>query len=351
MAAAFPPPRFRYDYRLSREMVDFDKFFADPGRGIPRKKRNEIDLATWNIANLGVQKRRDKDLQLIAHILSHFDIIAIQEIRSDLKHFSRVMALLSRGGFEMVVTDPAGSDERLAVVYRRDVLEPRELFGELDYNPSGRVVGGKYVISPKRQSFTVDGKRFEMRFYNFNRNPFLSTWQVVGRKTSFLLANVHIYYGKPSSKNPVKYAKYLNRVAEVFYLANWAREQQKAKRRSKLYEPNIILIGDMNVPKRSSRDPVYRALKRRGLRPSKYSTEAGTTIKEFNAFDQIVFTAEGLDVTKIRNQSAVVVDFDNFVFRDLWADVSRGTRTVGDFKAWTKFAISDHRPLFVRLRV
>jgi exonuclease III len=351
MAGAFPKPRFHYDYSLKREKARFDEFFTDEARGIPGKKKNEIDLASWNIANLGVQKRRDKDLKLIAHILSHFDIVAIQEVTADLTHFSRVMAQLGKHGFEMVVTDPAGSNERLAVAYKRDVIEPRELFGELDYNPSGRVVKGKYVISPKRQSFTVDGKRYNMRFYNFNRNPFLSTWKVVGRKTSFLLANVHIYFGEEESKNPVKYAKYLNRVAEVYYLADWAREQRGKKKRSNLYEPNIILIGDMNIPKRDSRDPVYRALKRRGLRPSRYSTEAGTTIQEFNAFDQVAFTGEGLRTVKIKGQDAVVVDFDNFVFKDLWADVDEGVRTLKDFKAWTKFALSDHRPLFVRLKV
>lgn len=69
MAVAFPPPRFRYDYNLSQERADFEEFFTDPVRAIPQKKENEIDLATWNIANLGLQKRRDKDLKLIAYIL------------------------------------------------------------------------------------------------------------------------------------------------------------------------------------------------------------------------------------------------------------------------------------------
>ena len=82
------------------------------------------------------------------------------------------------------------------------------------------------------------------------------------------------------------------------------------------------------------------------MRPSKFSTETGTTLQEFKTFDQIVFTNPKLTVTKIKNQAAVVVDFDNFVFPKLFRE-----RSVKDFKAWTKFAVSDHRPLFVRLKV
>lgn len=101
MAGAFPRPAFSYDYTLNREIANFDKFFSNPERAIPRKKKNEIDLATWNIANLGVQKRRDKDLRLIAHILSHFDIVAVQEIPilpkapSPIQHMARLSEIMN----------------------------------------------------------------------------------------------------------------------------------------------------------------------------------------------------------------------------------------------------------------
>ena len=42
------------------------------------------------------------------------------------------------------------------------------------------------------------------------------------------------------------------------------------------------------------------------------------------------------------------MDFDNYLFSKLWNDQSK---TVAQFKAWTRFAVSDHRPLFVRLKV
>jgi exonuclease III len=343
MGIGFPKPRFRYDYSLRREKERFDRFFADPDRPIPAKKRREIDLATWNIANLGLQKRRDKDLKLIAHMLSKFDIIAVQEVNANLGHFNKIMKNLGNR-FDMRVSDVAGSQERLAVVFRTDRLEPRQLFGELDYNPNGKIVDGKYVISPKRQKLRFGGKTVILPFYNFNRNPFLSTWKVRGRRKSFLLANVHIYFGEASKSS----ARYDNRVSEVYYLAEWARKQQTASKRKNLYETNVILLGDMNVPRMKSDDKVFRALKRRGLQPTSYSSEAGTTLQEFNTYDQIVFSNKNLEIQEIRGGKAVVVDFDNFLFADLWSDPRRDLK---DFKAWTRFAVSDHRPVFVRLKV
>ena len=347
MAVPFRKPKFEYSYDLNTEKQHFDEFFPDPKRAIPEKKAHEIDLGTWNIANLGVQTRTAKELKLIAYILSHFDIIAVQEVNEDLGHFYQVMTDPVLKNFDYVLSDTAGNQERFAVVYRKDTIEPRQLFAELDYNPTGKVVNNQYIIEPKRQSFTHQGQKLDIDFYNFNRNPFLSTWKVKNRNTTFLLANAHIYYGDDVFGS----AKLNNRIAEVFFLADWARLQQKKAGSKKLYEPNMLLIGDMNIPKMSSDDPVYRALMRRGMAPSRYSTEAGTTIQEFTQYDQIVFTNEKLKVVEIKNQTAVVVDYDNFLFKDLWKQVEAKKRTLAQFKAWCRWAISDHRPMFVRLKV
>jgi len=201
----FPMP-FDWPYDVDEECANFDRFFVE--RNIPAKADDELDLASWNIANLGLQPRRPHELRLVAHILSHFDVIAVQEVNLRLAHFNRVMEHLEPLGFDMTITDTAGNSERLAVIYRTDRLRPRRLFGELDYNPNGTVVDGQYVVAPRRQSFTHDGVVREMLFYNFSRNPHLSTWQVVGTDTSFLLANVHIYYGDEENDDPARKLKF-----------------------------------------------------------------------------------------------------------------------------------------------
>ena len=347
MAGAFTKPKYDYDYDLEREKRNFNNFFSR--RDIPKKANNEIDLATWNIANLGVQKRRDKDLKLIAYMLTKFDIIAIQEIKSQLANYEKILEYMG-SRFDTLFTDVAGGGERLGVIYRKSKLSRGSLVGELDYNPNGKIIDGEYVVTPKKQKFNLAGKKVETFFDNFNRNPFLTTWKVKNSNTTFMLANVHIYFGEKEKKNGSS-AKFLNRVAEVYFLADWAHELEKKKNNKTVYEPNIILIGDMNVPTVKSDDKVYQALKRRGFRPTKYSSQTGTTLQEFTKYDQIIFNNNNMVVKEIHNQTAVVVDFDNFIFKDLWKQVENKERTLVQFKAFTRFAVSDHRPVFTRLVV
>lgn len=345
MAGAYPKPRFRYEYDLDKEKSNFDLFFSH--RKIPQKRPSEIDIGTWNIANFGDQKRRKKDLELIAHIIAHFDIMAIQEVRANLKHLNEVLDFLPER-YQVIFTDVAGGGERLAVIYDATRIELGGLVGELDYNPNGTIKDGVYVVQPKKQKFKLSGATIETYFENFNRNPFLTTWKVKDSNKSFMLANVHVYFGARENEDQ---ARFNNRIAEVYFLSDWAYEMQKAKNKKKVYEQNIIMIGDMNVPKMSSDDKVYRALKRRGFVRTQYSSRAGSTIQEFNTYDQIIFSNSKLKQKKIKGHNAVVVDFDNFVFPELWQQVESGKRTLPDFKAYTKFAISDHRPVFVRVKV
>ena len=63
----FPKPRFDYEYDLDREIAAVHAYRRQkPGRQIPAKGRDRLLLATWNIANLGVQDRLDSDYALIA---------------------------------------------------------------------------------------------------------------------------------------------------------------------------------------------------------------------------------------------------------------------------------------------
>jgi hypothetical protein len=49
----------------------------------PKRAKGRTLVATWNIANFGLQQRRAQDRHLIAEILSWFDIVAVQEVRSN----------------------------------------------------------------------------------------------------------------------------------------------------------------------------------------------------------------------------------------------------------------------------
>jgi hypothetical protein len=278
-------------------------------------------------------------------------VIAVQEVRHQLDHFNKILARLKSRGYTAVFTDPAGNSERLAVVYKKSKVRPRQLIGELDHNPNGKVVDRQYVLKAKRISIKAGGKTRRFRFYNFNRNPQLTSWEVIGRKYTFVLANVHIYWGDPdpksvgSTSSQTRRAKFNQRIAEVFFLADWARVTT-TKNKAIAYDPNIILLGDMNIPTIDKGDFVYQALKRKGMRPTTYATKMGTTLQEFTKYDQLAFTNDDTKVTLINNKKSTVVDFDNFLFKDLW-----DSKSLKQFKEWTRFAVSDHRPLFVRLKL
>jgi len=46
-----------------------------------------------------------------------------------------------------------------------------------------------------------------------------------------------------------------------------------------------------------------------------------------------VFANDNITPVEVNGHNAVVFDFDNFIFRDLWDDVESKTRTLKQFKA------------------
>lgn len=93
----------------------------------------------------------------------------------------------------------------------------------------------------------------------------------------------------------------------------------------------------MNMPRYEVGDPIYDALKRRGLRRPKHSTKIASNIANDADYDQLMFFA------KLARQSATgkmgVFDFDGAIFAKLWAE-----KTQAQFSSFTKYHISDHRP-------
>lgn len=61
-------------------------------RGIPERTAGKLLLATWKVANLGVQKRDPQDHDLIADVIGWFDIVAVQEVNDNLAGLRSVMA-------------------------------------------------------------------------------------------------------------------------------------------------------------------------------------------------------------------------------------------------------------------
>ena len=127
---SFPKPSFPFSYQVNAE-VDALRDYRDtkPGRQIPAKSQNRLLLASWNIANLGLQKRRDQDYQIIAEMISWFDLVALQEVNDNLpirfsmmpsEHGFLFGGLVSQKTQNVYTGDAVGVVARIANPWNRD---------------------------------------------------------------------------------------------------------------------------------------------------------------------------------------------------------------------------------------
>jgi endonuclease/exonuclease/phosphatase family metal-dependent hydrolase len=319
---AFRKPTFAYDYELDAELKALRAYPKLPGkedRAVPAKARGHLLLATWNIANLGVQDRREKDYRLIAEVISWFDLIAIQETNDDLEGLRGIQSQLPKG-FKAFFSDPGGNNERFAFVYDSARLQVLEEIGR--------------VTVPPKELKSVKLPDVSQAFSGFDRNPYLASFEA--DDLSFVLANVHLYFGQESSKAGME-----RRCLEAYAVGRWADLRRRDKQ---AYTPNVLALGDFNLPVRDESDPVYRALTRKGLHLPPHSTKVGgSNLNDDAQYDQMaVFPGameEGIEQTG-------VFDFDGALFRDLWGE-SKAQQS--KFRSYVKYYLSDHRPLWARL--
>ena len=153
---------------------------------------------------------------------------------------------------------------------------------------------------------------------------------------TFLLVNVHLYFGDESEAASIE-----RRCLETYAVARWADLNVKSKY---AYATDIIALGDFNLPKVDPADPVFKALTKRGLQLPAHSTEIGSAIATDSHYDQIAFF---LGQTKQEFTGRCgVYDFDGAVFKSLWE-----TKTPAQFRAYVRYYLSDHRPLWAEFKI
>lgn len=307
-------------YDLNVELSNIQKHQAR--RGIPKKSSKQILVATWNIRCLsGTSKVRDeRDHRLIAEIIKPFDVVAIQEVKDNLGGLRDVMQHLP-SSYETIFTDRAGNTERLAYVFDSKAIKHTELAGEL------------VLLDWERERTVIDGVNQE--FTGFNRNPFQVSF--LAGAFDFVLVNIHAFWGSAT----VGSEGYNKRLLETYALAKWAKNRVRSPN---VYDSDVILLGDFNLPKMDETDPIYRQLKSFGLRLPKHSTEMGTDLKGTKTYDQIAFFPDNTD--KEFREETGVFDFDKALFPDLWNQVTEGKITRTEFRNYVKYHISDHRVLW-----
>jgi endonuclease/exonuclease/phosphatase family metal-dependent hydrolase len=344
MAIPFKSPVPPHQYKVSTEKSALSKHFTK--RKVPSRNKKQLLLASWNVANLGAQTRTPEAKALVAHILKRFDLIALQELNDKYEIIDELLKLMGPG-FDYIMTDTAGNQERLAYIYRKRHVTPTNLFGELALRPREYPKRTVKVKWRDRGVEKVDTFK-NLRFVPFDRNPFIGSFRCGA--ISFVLVNTHLYFGKfQNSRKQADRLKYARRVLEIYALSRWA---DRRANKDSTYDKNIILLGDMNVPTMDSTESTYKALIKFGWQPTDYTTRTGgSNIGNDKTYDQMIFAPGNLN-ERIKDQG--VFDFDKAVFRSLWRHINgqfSPSKAVGKFNMHVKHHISDHRPLWVKLDI
>lgn len=317
----FKKPTFAYTVDRMAEVQRLRQH--KQARGIPNKADERLLVCTWNVANFGAQQRRDEHIALISEVISWFDVVALQEVRDNFGDLTKVQLTLG-GSWRILFSDVAGNSERMVFIYDSSKVNLLEEIGEIAYP----------VASLKRVKLPGHSKKFE----GFDRNPYLATFQA--GNLSFLLVNVHLYYGSLKTKAQEK-ASMERRALETYAVALWAHDRKQSKYAT---TRDVIALGDFNMPKRDPKDPIYKALTKKGLQLPQHSSVVGSNLAGDADYDQIAFFPGETQGDFTGNHG--IFDFDKVVFPDLW----NGGAGKSKFNAYLRYYLSDHRPMWMEFK-
>jgi len=298
---------------------------------IPQKTASDtLLLATWNLREFGNNRTRES-LFYIAEILSRFDLIALQEVSSDLKGLQNVLSLLG-SKWTYIVTDStdgsAGGGERMAFLYDTAKITFKNMAGEL--------------VLPKEK--LVEGG------LQFARTPFSVAFQAKWFK--FKLTTVHIYYGSSSGIDS-------RRLSEIDTVAAFLAK------RSKKEDESYILLGDFNIVK--TEDTTMKALEKHGFYIPDTIKQHPTDLGQTKHYDQIAFhlkLSPTMTVFQEGQQRAGAFNYtesiytaeDMHLYKQLFQEKVVQGKTEAELQkyylsTWRTFQISDHLPLWAELKI
>lgn len=303
----------RYEKMTAEEAVQLESLRGIIGASsLPSRKLDEnLLLGTFNIRAFGAKKRAAFAINALADICSCFDVLAIQELRSNLGDLSRMLAVMGPY-WKVIFSDPAGkdsrpgNDERLAYIYDSRVVRFTGMAAELlvtdDFLGAAGVPKTDMSV-PWRSPYMVS-----FRAGNFD----------------FMLLTVHIQWNDSGG--------IAARSKEIAMITNWVGDLQAE---NKLYDPDVFVLGDFNIPGHKS--ATFKALEARGLTvPTKLRTFK-TNLKQDAHYDQIAYYAEN---TECEIGAAGTINFYDAFF-------SAGMAKA-DYDAMT-FQLSDHLPLWMEI--
>lgn len=299
---------------------------------VPAKKsRENLLIATWNLRafasltrewNAGPKSSPKRDLRAllaIGEIVHRFDVVAIQEVKGDLRALRDLMRWLG-DDWAFVMTDitlgAAGNDERMAFLFDTKRLKLSGLACELVVPPEWLDEIGEDAL--RRQ---------------FARTPYAVSFKT--EDTTFILVTLHVTFGKATTE----------RLPELKGIARWMREWAN---RESTWSHNLIALGDFNIDRQG--DPLWQAFTSTGLTAPQELNSVPRTVfsepgkPETNKFyDQIAWfqTASGVPKLTMPYRAAGFVDFLPYVYTDHQLSKQSISHRVSDhFPLWVEFGLA-----------
>lgn len=267
---------------------------------VPSRKLNEnLLIATWNIQHFS-NRHSNRAIQYIANICERFDIIALQEVKTDLRGLQRLQEKLP-GNYRILVSDPTGNHERFAFLYDKRSVIPTGLASDIGFNVPAKSHQG----------------------YQLHRMPYCASFRA-GR-FDFVIATAHIYFGKTAKERD-------QRREEIQNLVDFLDRRTRTDRH-KVFDRDFFLVGDLNIEMKD--DPFFDALASRDFVLPDGMNSLTTNFKRTRTYDKIAW----VNRTEFKHSGRFnVVPFYRAVYRE---KSPKGGRA----------EISDHLPLWAEFEI
>lgn len=215
---------------IAAERVELMRVMDTQPYKIPSRRLNEnLIIATWNIEQFS-NRHSNRAIQYIADICERFDIIALQEVKTDLRGLKRLQEKLP-GNYRILVSDPTGNHERFAFLYDKRSVVPTGLASDIGFNVPAMTLMG----------------------YQLHRMPYCASFRA-GR-FDFVIATAHIYFGKTKAERD-------QRREEIQQMVDFISRRAKTGR-GKVLDRDFFIVGDLNIEKED--DPFFDALVSKGF--------------------------------------------------------------------------------------
>lgn len=306
-----------------------------------RKTDRNLLIASWNIKEFGHTKQRlPESYYYTAEIMSRFDLIVVQEVKSTLKDLHIVMRILGED-WSYIINDitegSAGNRERSAYIFNKRRVEFAGLAGEI---------------------VLWDDLTANSALKQLKRTPYITGFRS-GWKT-FAIICLHLEPGDGSSSIALR--------REEVKLLLAALQEKKSKKR--LFTDKLILAGDFNFYSGATKDdPTVQLITDAGYKEVQGLLGIDTNASETDRYDRLFLATDDDYFTLAINDQGVenggVFNPFDFVFkhdeREMYKqqmkDVYGGGGNLDDpddleeyFRVyWRKNQISDHYPIWFEL--